>query len=152
MAFPVPEATDVPANITLGRSRSLRPGRIDASAVFRAATASPVSEALLTRSPYSSTTRASAGMLSPSARINKSPGTTSLAGICTSVPSRIICAYDGRRCRNFSMACSARCSRQYEKALLAMAKSRIISARVQSLCQRLIMAASTIRRLNGCRI
>ena len=88
IARPVPETTEVPAKTRLGRSSSLIPSLREASAVLRAGTASPVRLALLVRRPYSSTTRASAGILSPSANTSRSPGTSSLAGTRASVPPR----------------------------------------------------------------
>ncbi len=94
----VPETTDVPAKTRLGRSSSVSPGRSDGSPDLRAGMASPVSVVLFVRRPNSSTTRASAGMLSPSARTSTSPGTSCWASICCSSPSRRTRAWAGSSC------------------------------------------------------
>jgi len=108
MAFPVPDTTEVPAKIRFGRSISLIPSRREASADFLTGNASPVKLALFTLNPYSSTTRASAGILSPSDKINKSPGTRSLAEIFTSTPSLMTRAVSGKIFFKLAMACSVR--------------------------------------------
>ena len=117
-ARPVPEKMEVPAKTMFGRSSSVNPSRNEASAVLRDGVASPVRVESLVRRPNSSTTRLSAGTLSPSARTSTSPGTTLRARISTSTLSRITSACAGSSFLSAPTACSARNSRQKEKPAL----------------------------------
>ena len=106
---PRPAPTVVPLNTMLRRSaRATLPARGAVS--FGTGTLSPVRAASFVRSAVASISRASAGIASPSSSRTMSPGTSPVAGISRSVPSRITRARAADIRRNAAMASAARAS------------------------------------------
>ena len=87
MPRPCPAETIVPENAIEARSPTPAPAST-ASVCFDEGTDSPVSAASSIRSCEASTSRTSAGTLSPGMRRTRSPGTSSAAGIVAHVPPR----------------------------------------------------------------
>ena len=121
-ASQLPLKTEQPAKAILTLSAS----RVETASAFRVCGfASPVSGALLTTKSTQLTIRASAGIRSPSAIINTSPGTTPGAGIFLTFPSRFTNTRGGRNFCRASMAFSARYSwMKLKKALRRETPSR----------------------------
>ena len=127
-AFASPLVTEVPASSTLRlRSRSVS---TEGRASRDTGRASPVTVALLTRTPKPSTSRQSAGTSSPAVRKMTSPGTTSSDASTTVVPFRSALTWCGSRRCSAAIVSSARYSCQNEKAPLIAITATIAAASV----------------------
>ena len=85
---PVPRVTDVFWNTMLARSPSGTSSSASDATSLPIGALSPVSAASCVSRVAVRTSRPSAGTMSPASSSTTSPGTSWLAGICTSVPSR----------------------------------------------------------------
>ena len=86
-ALACPDTIDVPASTTF--LLSIRSSAADGPVSRALGSDSPVTAALLTRTPKASISRQSAGTLSPGSRWTMSPGTSSSAGTRVTTPARI---------------------------------------------------------------
>ncbi len=124
-ALPVPEATLVPEKIRFGISRRWSISSSTGSAIFRTGTDSPVRIELFVLSSNSSMSLPSAETISPSSKTRRSPGTRSLAGICTISPSLTTLALGAISRFNASVARSALNSCQKLKMALITITAKI---------------------------
>ncbi len=118
MAFASPEISEVPACRTSRRNATCSSLVVVMSRAL--GRDSPVSVAVLTRTPKASIRRQSAGTSSPAASSTTSPGTSSATGSCTARPSRNAVVWRGSRLRSAASAFSARYSCQNENRPLTM--------------------------------
>jgi len=93
-------------------------GSLHGSASREAGSDSPVTVALFTRTPNASTSRQSAGRMSPASSRIRSPGTRSLAGSSRTAPERMTFVAFGKSFLRAASACPARYACQNENTPL----------------------------------
>ena len=109
IARPRPAATAVPLK-TMLRWSPMPTSASSGALSLETAVLSPVSADSATRSAIDSSTRPSAGMVSPSSISRMSPGTTSAVGTICGCPSRSTLAFGEDIALSAATACSARFS------------------------------------------
>ena len=105
---PRPCATNVPRKAIERRSPTGACGSATGSTRLLTGWDSPVRAASAMRKEAKEVSRRSAGTIAPSARTTRSPGTSSAASTCCSIPSRTTTAVGADMARSAAIACSAR--------------------------------------------